>query len=48
MGKSLFLLPAQEKTIITNPSNLIYDDDVDGEYEGKIPPDDASNDDEGP
>ena len=34
-GRALFPLPNRTKTTITNPSNLVYDDDVDGESRGE-------------
>ncbi|KAJ8450540.1 hypothetical protein Cgig2_020177 [Carnegiea gigantea] len=33
--RALFPLPNRAKTTITNPSNLVYDDDVDGESGGE-------------
>jgi len=34
-GRALFPLPKRTKTTITNPSNLVYNDDVDGESGGE-------------
>ncbi|KAJ8424578.1 hypothetical protein Cgig2_002590 [Carnegiea gigantea] len=46
-GRALFPLPNRPKTTITNPSNLVYDDDVDGESGGESDGggDDGSDDD---
>ena len=42
-GHALFALPNQAKTTITRPSNLIYNDDTDGESGGEF--DGGGNDD---
>ena len=45
-GDSLFALPNPAKTIITRPTNLLYDDVVDGEPGGGKGGDDDDGDDD--
>ena len=45
-GNALFALPNQAKTTITCSSNLVYDDDADGESRGKSGGDDDRSDDD--
>ena len=47
-GHALFALPNQDKTTVTRPSNLVYNDDKDSKSRGELDggDDDGSDDDD--